>query len=435
MSLLSAIIDTLHFKRKDGSEYIVYPATKEKAVTDENGQRLDRKLEKIQNDINNVVAGELPDGTTYVDLDNPGAEEVPDNILLDADTLQGHGADYFAAKTDIPESTEPWDYVLKYPDKIMLQNSAGEAIGEIAPGKTGGYTLNAADGTTVVNVDADKVASLMQGFNLMGGGTLSGSEAVIQITKNNLINALKNIRIATTSSLRFVNSNNNEGYRILIDENDNVVFQADSGGWKTIFELDKYSLLFNIGAFINNSAPIYFKNKSNAANYRILCGVTDILKLQVYKGDWLDCINIYPDGSINLDKTTIANANILIPYGKEIRLYNDTSIRFNNLDNSFQNYEIYSSPSATDSSLVTRYKPSSGSIWNRGTALHPNGQFEVYGDLKVDGNISAPNIASTTAELLSIQQDLTEKDIESIKTQQKITTMELAMIESGVLQS
>lgn len=60
-------------------------------------------LEQLPDDIGGDT---VPEGVTYIDFENPTGEEVGDIIPLDADTLQGHGAEYFAFSADIDSNTD-----------------------------------------------------------------------------------------------------------------------------------------------------------------------------------------------------------------------------------------------------------------------------------------------------------------------------------------
>lgn len=50
----------------------------------------------------NIGGDTVPEGVTYIDFENPTGEEVGDILPIDADTLGGHGVDYFATVDDIP---------------------------------------------------------------------------------------------------------------------------------------------------------------------------------------------------------------------------------------------------------------------------------------------------------------------------------------------
>jgi len=49
---------------------------------------------------------------------------------------------------------------------------------------------------------------------------------------------------------------------------------------------------------------------------------------------------------------------------------------------------------------------------------------DINGNWVFKKNITAPNIASTTAELLTAQQDITEADLQNIELQQRVAQLE-----------
>ena len=50
--------------------------------------------------------------------------------------------------------------------------------------------------------------------------------------------------------------------------------------------------------------------------------------------------------------------------------------------------------------------------------------MDINGNWVFKKNIAAPNIASTTAELLTAQQDITEADLQNIELQQRVAQLE-----------
>lgn len=60
---------------------------------------------------------------------------------------------------------------------------------------------------------------------------------------------------------------------------------------------------------------------------------------------------------------------------------------------------------------------------------HEYVRIDSLGNWTFTKNITAPNLASATAELLSAQQEITEMDLQNIETQQTLTEMELMIIE------
>lgn len=286
-------------------------------------------------------------------------------------------------------------------------------------------TFKSQDGSTVA------IAEPKNGLNIQGILNATGGLNVSQGTN------LETTNIKNLLPFNFLGPDGDRKFRWFLDGNNVLKLQFFyNSRWNELFYFTNDGLLHLTSDifFDVNSKGVHFRNSSNNANsFKILTTERNTLEAQVYvNGIWTGAIQVNSDSSINILQALVAQADFLFLHGHEIRMYNDTSIRFNNPDNTYQNFEFYSSPSATDSSWVLRYKTTSSSKWAYGVALHPNGVFEAYGDLKVDGNIVAPNIA-TTAALAAAERSITEQDLEIIETQQSVTEQDISNIETQQL--
>lgn len=92
---MQAKIETLKAKNSNDEEYIVYPRTLIKCVTNEHGDNL-------QDLISDTILE--ADGRVYVDYGSH--EETDEYVPVNADTLDGHGAEYYATAKSVSDITD-----------------------------------------------------------------------------------------------------------------------------------------------------------------------------------------------------------------------------------------------------------------------------------------------------------------------------------------
>lgn len=246
----------------------------------------------------------------------------------------------------VPEPTPPWDYNVKLPDQINFLDATGAkqgAIKTVTNGISVEGTVNAPSGVNV--------SDILQSPNIVG------SKGKIFLNGNNPI------------SVDIFNGSDwiNIGY-------------VESSGLLNLI----YGTLINTYIDCANGARINFNDSTGTTRYRFICQNDNTFVLQTKVGsNYVDCILINTDGSINIKHSSNLLANLLVQHGNSLVLQNDTSIRFIDKTGTYQNFEVYSSPA---DELVVRYKTASTSTWQY--CIH----VDNAGVAHFNKNIDAPNI-------------------------------------------
>lgn len=384
-------------------------ATEEKAGK----SKPDGKTITIDTDGTLHGASQVPEGVTYVDLD--GTEEtLPERIPINADTLEGHNAEYFAAKADIPAPTEPWDYTVKYPNKITLKNSAGEDIGWIQPNNDKSYSLISANDNTAMLIHEDGLVEGLHGFNFKNGGELAGSVPILQFS-GEVANLLKAIHISPNSQIIFKDFGGDYHFRIYKDGQNNLILQKYlDNKWITAVLLNA-SGVFYLQRELNilNSVPINFLNTAGGYNNRFIVNDHDQLIFQTRdpSGQWINAMYFSDEtGDIHAMRPFYGHFPIVLSTGQ--------SIQFESPQNHYVTTQIINSNNVT----YFQYRAVNASTWNTSARLDANGVWRFY------NNIDAPNVASTAA-LTEAEQQITEQDLNTIELQQKVAKLEAQIAE------
>lgn len=160
---MQAKIETLRAKNANDEEYLVYPRTLVKCVVDENGNNLeDKMVEFIETEFGDHFAtkealDEKADNLTYegnvlalksgdttlssVEITSGSSGEIPKNVLfakgvtsagietpnLDASTLEGHNAEYFATNESLDTKADN----LTYLDNVLSLKSGDDVLSEV----------------------------------------------------------------------------------------------------------------------------------------------------------------------------------------------------------------------------------------------------------------------------------------------------------------
>lgn len=272
---------------EDGTEYEnkqrIAPRTFEEAVTDENGVDLKTKLAGMRDDIDSFVAGELPDNVLFVS-DGTAPETPP---LLDADTLQGHGADYFATKDEL--------YMVPEGEKIHFKRGEGNADYTFAVGEKGIKANTALESTSWVG----------QVLEFIGGAKL----------------------VTTTS-----------GFKLLSPQGFAIAEINDTG-------------MFCKQVYVDNDHAIWFNGIDKSGKFRLFCSGSNDLVLQYNNsGTWTDIIVVNNTvlSLRNTDTSIFHNLNML--YGGQIHFYtNNNTFSPHLFQESNNNLYIYSRETGTSS--------------------------------------------------------------------------------------
>lgn len=386
-------------------------ATEEKAGK----SKPDGKTITIDTDGTLHGASQVPEGVTYVDLD--GTEEtLPERIPINADTLEGHNAEYFAAKTDIPAPTEPWDYTVKYPNKITLKNSAGEDIGWIQPNNDKSYSFISANDNTAALIGEDGLVTTLHGYQLKGGGTLAGSAPVVSV-EGEVVNLLTQLNILANAQIMFKDGENNSLFRIYKDSNNDLILKVNvNGAYETV---QTYSYA-GVGAeyirkekLFYNTAPISFLNSVGGYNNRFVVNENDQLIIQTRNasGGWVNSVYFSDEtGDFHIMRPCYIHMPLVIHYAQ--------GIQFNNTVDNFTPLQIVN----ISNQIHLQYRP------NVATAFASGMYMGTDGVVHFNKPISAPNVASTTA-LTEAEQQITEQDLNTIELQQKVAKLEAQIAE------
>lgn len=326
-------------------------------------------------------ASSIPEGATYVPSESDGEIETVNPSPIDADLLEGHGADYFAAKTDIPEPTESWDYNVPKEQPVTF---------------AGTYRLIATDNAMEIQVyHGDEWRSLM----------------LIDKTTGQF-NWLEHMIMKYGSNISFTDSSNNILFRILPDTSLNLLIQVlINGTWKNILSFNGHSgnVYYSMPIVFNNNNSIMFLNNDNTlALYQLITSSSNNLVLQYRNGStWENAIAITPTGEIRLIQTTFMYNILALRYGNPLVFQNSTNT---------QQFRFI-----LDSGNRITLQYYSGNEWKAAYYI------SLDGVVHFTRNIDAPNIASTTA-LMETQQEITDQDIKDIETKQQITDLELQVL-------
>lgn len=278
----------------------------------------------------------------------------------------------------IPDPTEPWDYTVKYPDKISLKNEAGNILGEIAPGKSVIVNITDSTGENAISIAPNGQVTIPKGFNLTGAGTIGGTNAGLQFLTTDIIKLLQKIQIATTASIRFLNNSTNEGFSLILDEN-NLAFQADvNHAWKTLFYLSQTgATYFPSELNMLNGIPINLLNASAGFAYRALCQSSGNFTLQFRSGStWLNALYIEGNGDFHYLRPVYFTAPIVMSKLQGVQFLNT---------NNYPHFQIL----ASDSVFYFQYRLNNESTWHT-----------LFSASNTDGivhfmqNIDAPNVST-----------------------------------------
>lgn len=423
------IIDYLHVKDKNNTEKIVLPITKEKAITDKNGQRLDIKLEKMQRDISIATGGELPDGILYVPDGATAPEITP---VLDADTLQGHSADYFAAKEDVPE---PWDYTVPEGQTVTYQNlyrtlidSNNQFILQKYNGTTWENVFSASDtevfipkllrtvkqiltpdrpmqflpsATATTGVQAVATSA---GLKVQTASAANAWSDALNINADGTINIIVSTTFANNRTFTFLDNTGAEKYRLIAGYSNKFFWQEYVGDtWVTLISATVDGLI-QILANVQFASGKYnvFENSSGQPAFRIYCDSnTNTLKVQSSSaGSFSDSVIFTPANIEIIKNAVLKNTSNFYFYGPDGTTTFDIQVDTNN--------------------RLKLYSRVAGGQWNIPM------EVTEAGNVIFTKNITAPNIASATA-LTAAEQEITEQDIALIAAEQANTDLDLRL--------
>lgn len=356
------------------------------ATTENTGQsKPDGKTITIDADGTLHGASQVPEGVTYVDLDGEGGDTLPVKLPINADLLEGHSAEYFAAKTDVPEA---WDYNVQNPNKITLRDKNGEIVGEIIPheNKDNGFDIT---GLTVqIAQFIENNLHIKTQFFADGGAKVAG--------------VLQSPNLIGTKGKIFVDGENPISIDIFNGTDWINIGYVNSSAILNLL----YGTLIKTYVDFSNGARLNFNTTEGKTKYRFICQNDNILVLQtIVGGSYVNSLIIDQNGEITLPSYTNIHHNMQFNNGCTIVWLDDRLAT--------QLYRIYCTG---DNLMHHQYKDTNGS-WQNAFTMGRDGVVHFYKD------ISAPNIASVTA-LMETEQQLTEQDLTTIELQQKVAALE-----------
>ncbi len=250
---MQAKIDTLKFKNNNNEEYIVYPRTLIRCVTNEHGDNLEDKIKDT------ILAS---DGAIYVDYGN---REVTENFVpIDANTLEGHNAEYFATAEALSEAAtaaetyadtaitnlvngapETLDTLKELADTMKENEDVVTALDEAIGTKANQSELDTHTSNNTIHITADERtawnnkanAADLANYLPLTGGTLSGNlnvsggDFTIRKTNNGRADFYKNHSDTADYGLTIKDVNaNEENVALYLKANtDKVEFRNKAG--------------------------------------------------------------------------------------------------------------------------------------------------------------------------------------------------------------
>lgn len=313
-------------------------------------------------------ASQVPEGVTYVDLQSSDSEQLPDRIPVDADTLDGNPPEYFVTKQEI---------------RNLEVDSVTIGTVQVAPIPNGNILCKkvwiSEDGWGTRGMYTD-----MGGFFLWQSGT----------TKEDTKAEFGYLDVANQYQSCF--NFKSDG-------------SAEFGGSVSV---NGFTSVKHLGIPYENG--IFFGTFTNDDSYYIYTDANKYLYLNRYIGGGvgrgMNLITILPEGRINFTKEFACRT------GSDINKNSNGGIIFDNattgnaqkiVENNSNGHLVFCSDSDQDPGNFVE-----------------SAHVDLRGNWVFKKNITAPNIASATAELLTAQQDITEADLQNIELQQRVAQLE-----------
>ena len=328
-------------------------------------------------------ASQVPEGVTYVDLQSSDSEQLPKRLLIDADTLGGNLPEYFVSKQEIRnlevDSVTIWTVqVSPIPSGNILCKKVW--ISEDGWGTRGMYTD-------------------MGGFFLWQSGT----------TKEDTKAEFGYLDVANQYQSCFnFKSDGSAEFGGELYANNGLTAKGASLFNGTVTHTG-FTHLRNTAISYNHG--FYFGNPENKDSYLFFTGTDKKLYLNYYATDGsgytiITFSNNYPSFNAGLTVEPTAAPNFTGKCG----------IQFTNIYHGDNVHKIVQNTNTNNLVFCNSKTPFSGFVESAHVDINGNWVFKK--------NIAAPNIASTTAELLTAQQDITEADLQNIELQQRVAQLE-----------
>lgn len=358
-------------------------------------------------------ASQVPEGVTYVDLEAEN-QELQAKLPVDADTLEGHAAEYFATKKDlenidvsggggvtfpleVPNSKEIKFFGLENPgsnySKLLshiLYKDRNALVLKTVDEKTKEKELirvyEDEYGRSIIYFEAEYVNMIHSVLQLRGVSLVDDNEDEI--------------------TARAIATNNGSGLEICKDGSVyETLLEVDGDGISNFFHSVKIK---GGNLYLDLQQGIIFSQEERGLRWGLK---ENSLKQLIFYGH-------------NLDNEQIKNASVIS--------WDNVS---NNVDTCFNNLKVWFSRYFENFGHLIQEDTSTGKL---NFKIYQNNAYITSASISKDGdwtffkNINAPNIATTT-ELFAAQQEITEQDLQLIETQRMLTDQELENIETQQL--
>lgn len=359
-------------------------------------------------------ASQVPEGVTYVDLEVEN-QELQAKLPVDADTLEGHAAEYFATKKDL-ENIETSGggkvtFPLEVPNSkeikfigIQVPNNhfASEILDHILYKDKNALVLKTVD-------EKNKEKELIRVYeDDFGNSVICFEPYWIDMVSTSL--KVSNMSLVDTNedeiTVRAVATDNGSGLEICKDGSVyETLLEIDGNGISHFF----HSVKIKSGnLYLDLQQGIIFSQEERGLRWGLK---ENSLKQLIFHGH-------------NLDNEQIKDAFVIS--------WDNVS---NNVDTCFNNLKVWFSRYFENFGHFIQEDTSTGKL---NFKIYQNNAYITSASISKDGdwtffkNINAPNIATTT-ELFAAQQEITEQDLQLIETQQLLTEQELENIETQQL--
>ncbi len=376
-------------------------------------------------------ASQVPEGVTYVDLQSSDSEQLPDRIPVDADTLDGNPPEYFATKQEVLDlDLTQWNYQVPNGDKLLFKSASGEKDIYISNSEYDYFYIGFDDNAfwrmgperNNIIIAIDEIHEGKQIFNqnvkISESLQIPNGKSIFFTDNDENVNGFILTRDPVNGQLRLV-FQNSEGTTSVFHSSDlSVSFDgelfADNGLTAKGASLFNGTVTHTGFTHLRNTAipynhGFYFGNSENKDSYLFFTGTDKKLYLNYYATDGsgytiITFSNNYPSFNAGLTVEPTAAPNFTGKCG----------IQFTNI---YHGDNVHKIVQNTNNLVFCNSKtPFSGFVESAHVDINGNWVFKK--------NITAPNIASTTAELLTAQQDITEADLQNIELQQRVAQLE-----------
>lgn len=359
-------------------------------------------------------ASQVPEGVTYVDLEAEN-QELQAKLPVDADTLEGHAAEYFATKKDLENIDVSGGgggvtFPLEVPNSKEIKFFGLENPGSNYSKLLSHILYKDRNALVLKTVDEkNKEKELIRVYEDKYGRSIIYFEA-------DYVNMIQSVLKLRGVSLVDDNEDEITARAIATDNGSGLEICKDGSVYETLLEVDSdgisnffHSVKIKGGSlYLDLQQGIIFSQEERGLRWGL-------------KENSLKQLIVYGH---NLDNEQIEDAFVIS--------WDNVS---NNVDTCFNNLKVWFSRYFENFGHFIQEDTSTGKL---NFKIYQNNAYITSASISKDGNwtffknINAPNIATTT-ELFAAQQEITEQDLQLIETQRMLTDQELENIETQQL--